>query len=221
MTIYFNQLVNRYLDAKEYVINRGYSWEIDWQCNQCYENITETVFLRETAWVILSSGFKESIIRRKFPMISNAFKDWESSSAICSSINICKIKALNYFKNVKKINAICEVIQFVENEGFGQVKKEIESNGIDYLKRLPYIGPITGLHLLKNLGFQFIKPDRHLTRIAKSAGFNNPQEMGVAIKNAMGDSLAEIDIVLWRYSTIKNDYIKHFTFGKKRGQSLN
>ncbi len=215
MTICFNQLVNRYLDAKEYVIDRGYSWEIDWQCNQCYENITETDFLRETAWVILSSGFKESIIRRTFPMISNAFKDWESSSTIFSTINMCKNKALKIFKNVKKINAICEVIQFVKNEGFDQIKKEIERNGIDYLKRLPYIGPVTGLHLLKNLGFQFIKPDRHLKRIAKSAGFNTAQDMGVAIKNAMGDSLAEIDIVLWRYSTIKNDYIKKFTFANQ------
>jgi len=210
MTIFLDQLVNRYLDAKEYVINEGYSWEIDWQCNQCFKNITETDFLRETAWVILSSGFKESIIRRLFPMISSAFLNWDSAAKIWPLINGCKSEALKYFKNYRKISSICEIVEIVENEGFYQVKKEIENNGVDYIKRLPYIGPITGLHLLKNLGVQFIKPDRHLVRIAKSAGFNAPQAMGEAIKNAMGDSLAEIDIVLWRYATLKKNYIQHF-----------
>ncbi len=210
MTIFLDQLVNKYLDAKEYVINEGYSWEIDWQCNQCFEKITETDFLRETAWVILSSGFNESVLRRLFPMISASFLHWDSTAKIYPFIKDCKEEALKYFNNDRKISAICETVKTVENESFYKVKKEIKDYGIDYLKRFPYIGPVTGLHLLKNLGLQFIKPDRHLVRIANSAGFKSPQAMGEAIENAMGDSLAEIDIVLWRYSTIKSDYTQHF-----------
>jgi hypothetical protein len=206
-----DQLVNRYLDAKDYVIDKGYSWEIDWQNNQDYEKITESDFIRESAWVILSSGFKETIVRKLFPLISNCFLDWGSPHAIVSSLNDCKKNALKVFKNVKKINAICGIITFVNSEDFSIVKKEIKLKGIEYLKQLPYIGPITGLHLLKNLGLQLIKPDRHLVRIAKSAGFTSPKDLGEVIKEAVGDSLSEIDIVLWRYSTLNKEYTQLFS----------
>ena len=206
-----DQLVNKYLDAKDYIIDKGYSWEIDWQNNQDYEKITESDFIRESAWVILSSGFKETIVRKIFPLISNCFLDWGSPRVILNSLNNCRKNALKVFKNTKKINAICEIITFVNSKDFSIVKKEIKLRGIDYLKQLPYIGPITGLHLLKNLGLQLIKPDRHLIRIAKCAGYNSPKDLGDVIKEAIGDSLSEIDIVLWRYSTLNKDYIQFFS----------
>lgn len=212
MIISQDRLINKYLDAKEYVIKEGYFSEIDWQTQLEFDKLSEKDFLRETAWVILSSGFKEKILRNKFPSITNAFLNWESSSKILSALNTCKYNALKHFKNQRKINAIGEAVRTVSRIGFNKLKSRLKTHGIAYLNsiKIPYIGPITGIHLLKNLGLQFIKPDRHLSRIAKYGGFNSPQEMGEAIRNAMGDSLSEIDIVLWRYSTLRNDYINLF-----------
>ena len=38
---------------------------------------TESDLLREAAWVILCSGFREAVIRRMFDFISLCFCDWE------------------------------------------------------------------------------------------------------------------------------------------------
>ena len=62
------------------------------------------------------------------------------------------------------------------------------------LQTFSFIGPITGLHLMKNLGIPVVKPDRHLTRIADVAGFNSVQELCESIQQSVGDGLSEIDL---------------------------
>lgn len=203
-------IAHRYLDAKDYIIQAGYSWELDWQQGRSFKKLTESEFLRETAWVILSSGFRENILRRIFPVISEAFLNWESANIIIRVINNCRENALKVFRNIKKIKAICVLIQKVSEEGFYIIKQKIQLNGLDYLQEIPFIGPTTGLHLLKNLGFQIVKPDRHLVRIANALGFQTPQDLGEAIERRVGDGLAEIDLVLWRFATLKHDYIRYF-----------
>ena len=210
MSCNLDKLVNRYLDAKVFIIQEGYDWEIDWQTDRSIEKLTEKEFLKEAAWVILSSGFRESVVRRLFPMISEAFLNWISATDIYLLINDCRKRATKYFKNERKINAICEIIRNVAEDGFSNIRLKIQNEGLEYIKRFPYIGPITGLHLLKNLGIQSVKPDRHLVRIANVSGFKAPQDMCEAIKDTVGDNLAEIDIVLWRYATLNTDYTNHF-----------
>lgn len=203
-------LVSTYLDAKEYVIERGFAWELDWQAKLSFEETIESQFLAEAAWVILASGFRESIIRRIFPTISEAFFNWENASIIVLNIDQCRLDAYNHFKNEKKIDAICCLAVRVLDDGFEQVKSSIRENGIDYLQSFPFIGPISSLHLLKNLGIPVAKPDRHLMKIANVAGFNTVEELCSTIKESVGDSIPEIDIVLWRYATLKTNYLSDF-----------
>ena len=66
-------MAERYLEAKETIIDLGFAEEIDWQENLDFSKIWESDFLREMAWVILSSGLREAVIRNKFPEISRAF----------------------------------------------------------------------------------------------------------------------------------------------------
>jgi hypothetical protein len=64
--------------------------------------------------------------------------------------------------------------------------------------------------LLKNIGIPIAKPDRHLVRLAGAAGFLNVQELCETLESVVGDSIAEIDLVLWRYATIKPNYLELF-----------
>jgi hypothetical protein len=52
-----------YLTAKERVIEAGFADEIDWQEKVSLEDLDESTFLRESAWVVLSSGFRETVLR--------------------------------------------------------------------------------------------------------------------------------------------------------------
>lgn len=204
------KLVHKYFDAKDFVIQEGYGWEIDWQSERSFERLTEQEFLKETAWVILSSGFRESIVSRLFPQISESYLNWEDSILISESIDDCHHKALEVFHNTKKIDAISSSILRVATEGFQNIKRKIQKFGIAYLQGFPFIGPVTGIHLLKNIGLQVAKPDRHLNKIAKTTGFESAQELCEWIKDKVGDEIAEIDVILWRFATLKPDYVAHF-----------
>lgn len=213
MTISQELLASVYLDAKEYVIKMGYAHELDWQVQISFADVTESQFLGEAAWVILSSGFREVTVRKYFPLISEAFLNWESANAIVQNIQFCKSKGLQGFGNRRKIDAICTLAATVSSEGFEKVKKNIRNYGLDYLLSYPYIGPVTGKHLLKNLGLHIAKPDRHLIRIAEALEFDSAQELCESIEQIVGDSTPEIDLVLWRYATLKQNYLGEFSVG--------
>lgn len=99
---FLENLTCAYLDAKEFIIEKGYAREIDWQESLSIESISESDFLRETAWVILSIGMKESVIRGLFDRFSEAFFNWESAEKISVFENYCKNKALKVFRHEKK-----------------------------------------------------------------------------------------------------------------------
>ena len=116
----------------------------------------------------------------------------------------CRRRALATFRNTRKIDAILEIVQRVAAEGIDVIRDSIRANGTDYLREFPLMGPITAIHLAKNLEVQIVKPDRHLVRLAKSAGYESADVMCRTIADHVGDSLSVIDIVLWRYATITN-----------------
>lgn len=95
-------LVNKYFFAKHSVMSHGYNWEINWQSERCFEFVQESEFLCESAWTILVSGFRETIIRKLFDSISVAFLQWQSANLINKNRNECKISAMNIFHNEKK-----------------------------------------------------------------------------------------------------------------------
>jgi hypothetical protein len=204
------RLAETYLDAKEYVIAEGYAYELDQQAALLGRPLRESDFLREAAWVILSSGFRESSVRRLFPSITTSFHGWSSANFIAPRISECRRNALRVFAHAKKINAICTIIITVNNVGFRMVRESIRDEGLQYLMRFPFVGPVTGLHLLKNIGFDVAKPDRHLSNIARCTGYSSVSELCLTIHAATGDDVSEIDTVLWRYATIKPGYLNTF-----------
>jgi hypothetical protein len=207
-----NLLVEAYDLAKSIVVSSGFEDEIHWQKNLHFENIDESTFLRESAWVIFCSGFSEKILRKKFPYISICFCDWESAEEIVRRSELCRETALQWFGNKAKIQAILKIASMINRDGFSNVKEEISRDPLRFLRELPFIGEVTCWHLAKNLGIPVAKPDRHLVRIAKAAGFLNVQTICTNISEITGDSVPVVDLILWRYATLEKNYVKQFTF---------
>lgn len=203
-------MVGTYLDIKQEVIDAGYASEIDWQEQQRITQVTEPELLREVAWVILSAGMRETVIRRLFGPFSVAFLDWESASAIWLQRRRCASRARDVFNHRGKVAAIISFVEYVSHHGFDRTITEIREHGHEFLEGFPYLGPATSLHLAKNLGVDVVKPDRHLSRIALAAGAESPSALCEAIADAVGDRINVVDIVLWRFATLKRDYLSDF-----------
>lgn len=200
------QLASLYLTAKERVIEAGFAGEIDWQEEVSFNDLDEPTFLRESAWVVLSAGFREAVLRRRFGEVSRAFLHWASADSIIAQRETCRTGALAAFGNQRKIDAIVGIVEQVANEGIETIRQQIKNRGTEFLQELPFIGPVTACHLAKNLGLVMVKPDRHLTRMAAKTGYESADRMCRTISELIGDSLPVIDIVIWRYATINDRY---------------
>lgn len=205
------KLVSQYLSAKSFIIEQGFEEEINWQKNISCSQITESGFLCELVWVILSSGMRETIIRKIFPKVAHAFYDLNHIDLIVNNQEQCKSNALKVFNHEKKIDAIIKIITEISMEGFNSFMKKVKTEGIPFLMKFPYLGPATSYHLAKNIGLNVVKPDRHLLRIADITGFKNPTQLCGFISEKVGDPISVVDIVIWRYATINNNYLDYFS----------
>src|SRR6266571_5890786 len=196
-----------YCFAKQRVIAAGYSREIDWQDSLRFHEVSETDFLRETAWVILACGMRESVVRARFPAITEAFLFWETARSIVYDLESCTSRALHVFAHGGKIRAIGLVAQKVAELGFWTVKGTIALQGLAFLRTLPFIGEITQFHLAKNLGLEEVKPDRHLVRFAHAFGYASPRALCEDIATHTGDRITVVDLVLWRFATIETQAV--------------
>lgn len=202
-------LAEIYLRAKRMVLDNGYEAEIAWQEDVSSMLLTEQRFLSEAAWVILNSGMKEAIVRRIFPELATVFANFVTAhTASIFAADGGKARALRIFNHPRKIDAIIEIVKYVDTIGLAEVKSLLLTKGTAYLQTLPYIGPVTALHLAKNLGQDVAKPDRHLTRIACACGYDDPQALCTRLRDFLGEPIAVIDIVLWRYATLSTNYIR-------------
>lgn len=201
------QIANMYMNAKFYVIDHGFVDEIDWQEEIEFEHVDETWFLKEIAWVILSSGMREAVVKNKFHYISKAFYDWTSSERIIINKDKCYYNSLSHFNNKLKISAVISIAEYLYRYGFETVKNSIRREGIDYLTTFPFIGPTTSYHLAKNLGLEVAKPDRHLKRIADKFGYEEVNTLCSEISKVTGEKIAVVDLVLWRFATLNNHYL--------------
>ncbi len=194
-----SSLQDYYKSAKEWFLSSPYGYELVWQSNLNPNRISESNLLREHAWVVLNSGFKEAVVRKHFDFISLCFCDWESASEIVAHGNECIASAKTAFANSRKLDGILRMSQLLCDEGTENVIGRIHRYGISELRGFPFIGKITCFHLAKNLGFDVSKPDRHLERLAKFYDFKDTTEMCEQISITSGDDRATIDLILWRH----------------------
>lgn len=197
-----SKAVNLYREAEHHVLAAGFAWEIEWQRERCLQPFSERDLLRESAWVILCSGFREATVRAVFDYISLCFCDWESSDEIVRHRSACVATASARFRNIKKIDAIARVAEIVAEMGFDNCRRLIQADPIEELRKLPFIGPVTSWHLAKNLGLQVAKNDRHLARISTRLGYEDAHELCREVSDSTGELVSVIDVVLWRSAAL-------------------
>lgn len=205
-----DHLIRSYLDIKRRLVDSGWGDEIDWQDGLNFQEVTELDFLRETAWVVLSAGMAERVIQAKFPMITEAFHGWDSADVIVQNRRAIRRTALGVFNHEAKIGSILEIAWTVSKAGFPRIKECIAREREQFLATLPYVGPVTALHLAKNLGLDVAKPDRHLVRIAEVAGYDSAGALCSRIADIVGDRVSVVDLVLWRFATQERRYREYF-----------
>jgi len=203
-------LIDRYVDAKEVIIDKGFASELDWQQELDFAKSQEGDFLREAAWVILSSGMRETIIRMKFPEIRNAFLGFNNATDIINNSRKCRADAMELFGHTGKIDAIISMALRIVKNGFETIKNLTSYHGVKYLQSFDFIGPVTSYHLAKNLGLNVSKPDRHLCRVAEISGFDSVEDLCKKISEITGDSVSVVDLAIWRFATIRRDYLLWF-----------
>ena len=201
------RLWRTYSLAVDLVRKEGFEWERAWQRRADPLAFDESDLLREGAWVILSSGFKEEIVRRLFGHVSLCFCDWESAYEITTRRTECISSALDIFGNERKILAIAEMAEEINRVGFARVRSEIVASPYDRLRQFYMIGEITAYHLAKNLGFPFAKDDRHLKRLCHALGIKDAETLCSEISEFFGDSPQVVDVTLWRAMVIDREQI--------------
>lgn len=197
-------LLDYYLTAKLWVDHTGFRDEVTWQSTINTGLLTESQFLREYAWVVLNSGFREAIVRKYFNFLSLVFCDWVSAKEIVENSKGCIAAAAQVFSHRRKLDAILETARILDHNGFPWLISRIDEEGVLFLRSLPFIGAVTSWHLAKNIGLDVAKPDRHLIRIAATFGYSDVQRMCADIAHETGDRIAVTDVVLWRYAVETN-----------------
>ncbi len=203
-------LLASYLLAKVAIVDAGFENEITWQETRCIDAIDDRLFLREAAWVVLSSGMRESVVRKIYPAVEAAFGGWGSAAWVVEHSAECKLQAARAFRHERKLEALVEISRAVARDGLEPILAGLRETGPDSLMTLPYMGPATSKHLAKNLGLDVAKPDRHLVRVALAVGYESPASLCEYLASAVGDTVAVVDLVVWRFATISSDYVDFF-----------
>jgi len=195
------ELVRLYLAAKSVVIERGFAQEIVWQSSVALAEATPTAFVREAAWVVLSAGMSESVVRSRFSRLSGAMYGFDPA-ALSRNRERARVTAIAAFAHERKIDAVLDIAATVYRIGPDGLRAALMNDPEQFLRSLPYIGPVTWRHLAKNLGLPVAKADRHLTRLAFAAARSSVDGLCDEIAKWLGEPVAVVDLVLWRWSVL-------------------
>lgn len=140
----------------------------------------EDDFALKLAFVIINSGMRFTVARGIFERVKRALLADKSASTA--------------FKHAGKTQAIDRLW----NERATYYALFLHApNKIEFLGRLPWVGPITKHHAARNFGVDTVKPDIHLDRLSKALG-TTPILLCGQLATHTGLRIGTIDAVLWR-----------------------
>jgi len=184
-----SDLLQVYNYMKQYVIEKGYKSDLEgYQNIPPLEQMSKWYFFYQYAWVVINSGMKNQIAEKIFE------KFWNKGDINFDAIRH-KHKNFSLRKVYNKLDKI-----------FNQYKNSKDK--LKFLESLPHIGIKTKYHLAKNLGFDYAKPDRHLTRIASFFNYDNVQEFCNVVSQLSNDEIKIVDTVFWRFANLNNNYLE-------------
>jgi hypothetical protein len=156
-------------------------------------------FLGEFTWVIFASGFNTQIIYGRWGTIRKILSDFDAEKISERSVIS---RGMKCFSNAAKWRAVTGCAKLIRSKGWEEFSRTYLKS-VDAMEKLPRIGGITKYHLARNLGFDVVKPDVHLTRAADYFGFSSAHALCTHFKASHPEgkklSLGQIDFVLWCY----------------------
>jgi hypothetical protein len=202
-------LLEAYRQARQRVVDAGYQNDLDWHLTRSLDAVTESSLFCAAAIAIINSGSRGSGVDRVWPAFTKAFRDWDPR-AVVENEDECRAYALAAFRSTRKVTAVIAVARRIVDEGLDEILRRLRNEGIPYLQTFPMLGPVTSLHMAKNIGMPVAKPDRHLNRLAMATGMPTAQDLCTAIADDTTDTIPVVDYVLWRYATLDRDYLDLF-----------
>ena len=140
-----------------------------------------------------------SSVRRVFDHVSLSFCDCRNRRKRLLSRVPYADKRRWHHSGINEGDALSKVAELVHLNGFASFKARVLADPIETLQSLPFIGPITAVHLAKNLGLDVAKPDRHLVRLTEWLGYSCASELCTQIASETGEQVKVVDLILWRY----------------------
>ena len=171
--------LNRFRRIEAALRRRGYGPAIEWSENIAAPDNAED-FAQRTIYVIFNSGFRNSIAEPIYQRCIVALRNGDSATTV--------------FGHPGKALAIDTIwtTRLELFEHYGQATDPIE-----FLERLPWIGPITSQHLGKNLGLMLAKNDVHMQRLARRDQ-TTTAKLCESLARTSGYRVPTIDTILWR-----------------------
>ena len=188
-----NDIIVGYIEAGGRIMDAGYFDDIEWARKLAYVKPDAEYILCEGSWVIVNSGFRAAVAKKLWPRLRAAFHEFELEKVTAD----CLPEALSVLRHERKMKAIVALADILRTEGVERILADAKDP--PRLTRLPYVGKVTCWHLAKVLGIDCVKPDVHLVRAAKAAGYDTPLALCEMLRDASGDCLTVVDTILWRY----------------------
>lgn len=199
--------IRYYFNAKLHVYESGYYFESYTQEIADLKDVKKSTFYKEYAWVVLSSGMNEKVVRILFEKITPLFNNWKNPALIIQNQRKIYNRALAILNYPSKVSALIEMAYFLCKKSIAEIVNRMQNDGVTFLRQFKFLGPATSFHLAKNLGVDLAKPDRHLTRIAHLFGYTCTNLFCQTIAAFTHEKKSVIDVVLWRYATLNKSYL--------------
>jgi len=163
-------------------------------------DIDKEFFFLQYIHVVYCSGFKYEIVVKHWNQIQNAYYNFDYEKVHENRDRVIK-SALQIIRHHGKIAAILETASWLTHstEEYFRTFLELASKKIETFESLPYIGKVTKYHLGLCMGFDVVKPDVHIQRLADHYGLD-PFEMCETLSEQTGYPRRVVDAILWRAS---------------------
>ena len=167
------------------------------------DEISKEFFFRQYTHVVYCSGFRWAVVKEKWPQLQEAYYDFDYIKVNWNREQVKKA-AQKIINHKAKINAMLEMAATLSewNQEYFKSYIQLAKKNIDAFEGLPYIGKVTKYHLGICMGFNVIKPDTHIQRLADHYRLS-PFEMCETLSNQTGHPIRIIDAILWRASEQK------------------
>jgi len=167
------------------------------------DEINKDFFFLQYVHVVYCSGFKWGVVNKNWSQLKEAYRgfDYQEVNRNRERVRRAAQRVINHKPKIEAIIETAKTLTTWSEDAFRSFIDAAQKN-IDTLEVLPYIGKVTKYHLGICLGFNMIKPDVHLQRLADHYKMS-PFDMCEKLSKETGHPRRIVDAILWRASEQK------------------